>query len=647
MGLRVFLATTVLVSIAAASAGQDATLASLSKEIDLGQVAHVAGVNITTISGSPNYCYPVDYHFEYSYDEKGDYWFPLSGSEYADMPEPTGTVTHPFAAKVLARRLRIVATEVAPPNSPPGDFQLLEISSILGEASFPFETSSGQYYDAQLNMLWAVYGNFWDGTNVTMKFGNEPAWYEWLALKYAWSTSTVDLMDHLKNALIVPWAQSSDGYLWSWGSQEKWPTGDGSYHQDNNAKYILGAWRIWCWTRDDGFFDKADGSSRPDAPRPDVSEGRTVKEKLREAMRYLEESLQGNLGGIQIEDNGMENTGRTDGEPTNYWDNWRFGYYNAANNVYYYAALEAMAQMESHWGNETRAVQLRSWAEGCRGDYFEKFWDSDKGRFIACVDKDGTRWDFGGTFHNLEALAYGLGDQAKADSVFAWLDGERIVSEDTSTGEDIYAWKFAPRANTLKIESIGPPYWWFSLNGAIRVDQNARWDVHLENGGAIFYTSYYDLMARLRWLGPDNALARLNVILDEFKVDQLRRDPNTWQLGIVGEFPESGLVPCALVHGFAGIEANGVGLHIRPRLPSAWDYLTIRGVNWAGRELTITARHNGMDIASSENSSGDVYIGSQVLSPGSRISGAVRPGGVLLATEPYDSSQADALWQIK
>jgi hypothetical protein len=633
------------------SAGHATSNATEWLQIDFSRIIHLAGVRMTPrLFQGTSYGYPVDYRFEYSYDETGQHWFALDGANYKNQPVPSAVVTHNFAAQVLARRVRIVATNLGKDNFNNYYFQLAEFEPIAGTGVFPFGTSNSEFYDARLNMLWAVYGDFRDaasaGSAATYIFGNEPAWYEWLGLKYGWSASTVGHLGTLRNSRILPWPQSADGYVWSWANQEKWPTGNGSYHQENNARYILGAWRIWCWTRDDSFFEQRDWSSTAPAPRPDVSgDGRTMRQKLREAMRYIEESLQGNLGGIQIEDNGMGNTGRPDGEPSNYWDNWPFGHLNAYNNIYYYAALEAMAQMESYWGNYARATELRQRREGLRHTYFEKFWDAAKGRFIACIDKDGKRWDFGGTFHNIEALAYGLGDQAKADKIFDWLDGARTIAGDTSTGADIYAWKFAPRANTLKIESVGPPYWWFSLNGAIVVTPgtgNARWPMHLENGGAIFYTSYYDLMARLRWRGPDNALARLNTILDEFKIDQLRRDPNVWQLGIIGEFPESGLVPCFLVYGFAGMEPGVDGLRIRPQLPSSWEHLAVRDVRWAGCNLTITVRTNQVQVATSSGSPRAVYLGNTSISPGNQATADIQPGGSALLTLSARSAAAPA-----
>ena len=215
------------------------------------------------------------------------------------------------------------------------------------------------------------------------------------------------------------------------------------------------------------------------------------------------------------------------------------------------------------------------------------FWDPAKGRYVSTIDKTGKVWDFGSTFINLEALAYGLGDSLKAQAIFAWLDGARIIPGETSQGADIYAWKFAPRANTLAIESTGPPYWWESLGGAINVDGNAGWDRHLENGGAIFYTSYYDIIARIKYLGPDNALQRLNAIVAEFEIDQLRRDPDTWKFGIIGEFPESGLVPCVLIYGFAGLSADSAGLHVAPQLPSAWEWLKLKDLAYAGTILSL------------------------------------------------------------
>jgi hypothetical protein len=54
---------------------------------------------------------------------------------------------------------------------------------------------------------------------------------------------------------------------------------------------------------------------------------------------------------------------------------------------------------------------------------------------------DGVKHDSGYTFLNLEILARGLGNQDKANKIFAWLDSD----------SDIYHYEFAPRTNSYNI----------------------------------------------------------------------------------------------------------------------------------------------------------------------------------------------------
>ena len=151
--------------------------------------------------------------------------------------------------------------------------------------------------------------------------------------------------------------------------------------------------------------------------------------------------------------------------------------------------------------------------------YSETFWDDEKGRFIGCVDVDGARHDYGFTFVNVEAMAYGLADEGQARRIYEWME-----TQPTSTGEaDTYTrWLFAPRATTLHNPRWHPekgklsdapqePWWQFGWRGTEYGDQ-------CQDGGAILYTSFFDLMARSKHLGPDNALERWREILDRWQV---------------------------------------------------------------------------------------------------------------------------------
>ncbi len=452
----------------------------------------------------------------------------------------------------------------------------------------------------QMNLMWATFGR---GENVSLTpMGNEPGWYEWMARKHCWS-DTPKWREALRGYL-VNWPQAEDGYLWTWGSEEGWPTHH-VRHNENNGKYIMAACKYYCWQGGLAFLDSKDETTTQSRQpnQSDASEGRTVLEKIRAAMAYQLTTLEGRSGLAIVTDPKCDGT--VDGMPSDYWDNFRFGYKSAYVNIYFYGSLVAMADLEESLGEDARSEELRALAARVRQEFGKTFWDEDKGRFIGCIDKTGRTWDFGFTYLNLEAVAYGLATQSQAIRIFEWLDGKRIIASDKqqvgermtgAIGTEIYDLGWAPRSTTRAVESIqvDGKYWWWHLNNRITVDGNASYGEHLENGGAIFYVSHYDLMARLRTFGPDNAWSRFDAILCEFRKDQLKRDPKNnkgaaWKWGIIGEFPESGLVPATVALGFMGLDATADALVVRPRLPGALPWLTVHHVNYRGGVYSIRA----------------------------------------------------------
>jgi len=478
-----------------------------------------------------------------------------------------------------------------------------------------FKTGAVGDVSRQMSQMWAIFGR---GENVKLTpFGNEPGWYEWMARKHCWS-DTPNYRDVLQSAL-VNWPQAKDGYIWTWGTEEGWPTHH-VRHNENNAKYILAAWRYHCWQGGTEFLKELDSTSNKSV-RPnqiDVSNGRTVLQKLRAAMNYQLITLQGQSGLAIISDPACDGT--VDGMPSDYWDNFRFGYKSAYLNIYFYASLVAMADLEASLGDRQQASKLTELSNRVKESYSRTFWDAGKGRFIGCVDRTGRSWDFGFTYLNLEAVTYGLASEQQSVRIFEWLDGKRIIADDKqkigdrmtgATGAEIYALQWAPLSTTRAVESIkvDGKYWWWHLGNKITVDHNASYGEHLENGGAIFYVSHYDMMARLRTFGPDNAWRRFEGILNEFRKDQLKRDPknnkgNAWKWGIIGEFPESGLVPATIALGFMGLSASPDALVVRPRLPQTLPWLEVQHVNYCGGTYSIRADNGSIRIKAISQSAG-------------------------------------------
>ena len=467
----------------------------------------------------------------------------------------------------------------------------------------------------QMSMMWAIFGR---GENVQLTpFGNEPGWYEWMARKHCWSDTPK--YREVLHSYLVNWPQAKDGYIWTWQTEEGWPTHH-VRHNENNAKYILAAWRYYCWQGGSAFLQELDStttkSARPE--QSDVSNGCTVLQKLRAAMDYQLTTLDGQSGLAIITDPACDGT--VDGMPSDYWDNFRFGYKSAYTNIYFYASLLAMADLEASLGDAKRATELMALSKRVQENYSKTFWDVKNGRFIGCVDRTGRTWDFGFTYLNLEAIAYGLASDQQAAQIFEWLDGKRIIADDKqkvgnrmtgATGAEIYALQWAPLATTRAVESIkvDGKYWWWHLGNQITADNNASYGEHLENGGAIFYVSHYDMMARLRTYGPDNAWQRFEGILNEFRKDELKRDPENnkgaaWKWGIIGEFPESGLVPATIALGFMGLNASPDALVVNPRLPQALPWMEVQHVHYRGATYSVRADKERIRIKALSQSTG-------------------------------------------
>jgi hypothetical protein len=87
--------------------------------------------------------------------------------------------------------------------------------------------------------------------------------------------------------------------------------------------------------------------------------------------------------------------------------------------------------------------------------------------------------------------------------------------------------------------------------------------------------------------------------MSEFHKDSLRRNRymsyiqngkqgvGEYSEGVLGEFPESGLVPLTFVTGFLGINSCDQGLKITPSLPEAYDFAGIREYHFGNRVYSI------------------------------------------------------------
>lgn len=530
----------------------------------------------------PGTDFPSHFRIEYSING-GETWQKLNTVQCLFFPDP-GSQRVAFSFNgVAANAVRLLVT-----RSVPGQEVGLGKMELSGSKELLFDCSARGPFIAGLNNLWLAYGSAvnevhldyvtWGQSKRPFESGvsymGNAEWMAWDALQMGWTNSR-ELQELRAKWLDYP--LDPDGYVWACPADPRHLFHN--RHYDNNACYINGVVHYYLHTGDDAFLR-----------HPCATTGLANLEKIRLAMRYQLETLGGTNGVLTIAD--PEVNGTAAGKSGNYWDYYKFGYQSALDNAEFYRSLQRMARLERSLGNASKAAEFEALAARTKKKYNELFWNDATGRYIGCIDANGVRRDYGFTFVNLHALAYGLADPPRARRILEWLDGERIVAGEKSTGKDIYHFKIGPRSNTIDMATV--PEWVETWGGELDPARQGRYGMQIQNGGVIFYTSYYDLGARLKYQGIDGAMRRLKAIMDEFEQDEIRRiDSNhvghTLILGVLLCFPESGLVPMFYLDGILGLEPVADGLRIAPSLPSGWNWASVKSYWFKGREYAIRA----------------------------------------------------------
>jgi len=374
----------------------------------------------------------------------------------------------------------------------------------------------------------------------------------------------------------------------------------------NNTSFIIASCRYYLWTGDDAFL-------------------RQNMDRIRAAAHYLRSSLGGDRDSlVTIDYWGHDGTSGISpklrighGIGSDYWDLLPMGNKSAGTNIYYVEAMRSMGILEraalrigckrNPYGENADSFDKQALA--AKKKFVDTFWDDQAGRFMGCIDVDGVKHDYGFTFLNLEALFYGLGDRDKASKIFSWLDGDRKIDGDTSTGSDIYRWRFAPRSTTKRNTDW---YVWLWKD-----PKNVPFGGQVQDGGASAYVSFYDIMGRIKWKGADDGWKRFKSVMDWYadvwdaggyrayynggERGTLQGGGKPGGLGIDAEFTETALVPLVFLYGFLGINATTEGLEIQPNLPSELEYAGVEGLSYLGAEFTITVKRDGITVKCNKN----------------------------------------------
>ena len=284
-------------------------------------------------------------------------------------------------------------------------------------------------------------------------------------------------------------------------------------HTINNPNFIRGCHDYFAWSRDLTFL------------RGQIA-------RIRTAMRFIMREFDtrhrkcvyttwpGHEGrsGVRYVD-GKKVIVPGEGIGSNYWDLLPFGGEDALATIYYYDALLDLADLEEQiaahpeWNVATGAdafdpADLRKHAQEVK-DYGDE----------AVLEREDRPLRHGRSRRPTARLRLHVPQQRgrllstsprpnRPSRSTPGSSGQRKVEGDTATGEDIYHWRFAPRATTRRNLDY---YFWGWSN-----PESVPWGYQVQDGGAVLGFSYHDLMARLKTAGPDDAWQRLRQILDWF-----------------------------------------------------------------------------------------------------------------------------------
>ena len=245
------------------------------------------------------------------------------------------------------------------------------------------------------------------------------------------------------------------------------------------------------------------------------------------------------------------------------------------------------------------------------------FFDMEKGRFIEGFNMHGNVVDYGSTIFNNMVIAAGMATEYQSDKVVEWISGERIVAGDDATGYEgnleeylnygIYDYEFAPRTTTVKNSE--------QYTSGHYTEAKKAYSASCQDGGAILFTSYYDLMARIQTKGVDNAYERLKGIRDWYLKVYNYSQENGYGgaqfyrgyynsevgiplqgmnvagcLGLDSEFLENAIVYSIVPFGFFNLEGIGVkNLSVTPNVPEELDFWRMENLMYNGVRYDLEA----------------------------------------------------------
>lgn len=302
-------------------------------------------------------------------------------------------------------------------------------------------------------------------------------------------------------------------------------------------------------------------------------------------------------------------------------------FYNALNDMIYLEEMAAAmnisaakqsvqtvnAQMNGYdvYSPDT-AQSLYALRDAFPAKFQAEFWNEETGRFHAghYDNESSLAMDHGYLTFNEQAIIAGLATDAQTKKIMQWIDGERTVKGDNSTGEDIYYYECAPRSNT---QDIGTDFYWAT---------SESWDGNVQNGGSAVHLSYYDIFAESK-VNATKSLAKLKNIQSWYEKVKaaggegtqfyrayynnaslntkniiLQGGNTSGTLGLDYEFLEAALLFCAIPDAYFGLGTLSSGaLTFAPNMPDGLDWWRMENLTYNGMYYDVTVSKYFLEIS--------------------------------------------------
>lgn len=275
------------------------------------------------------------------------------------------------------------------------------------------------------------------------------------------------------------------------------------------------------------------------------------------------------------------------GCPNWYFDGIKASGTLAYHNIFYYAALRAMAEMAAAVGQPERQTHYAKLADGVKQEFNRRFWGetacgAGNPAFFDWVDSEGVGHGHFMSLVQYPAIVLGLASKEQTARILDTA-GRRLAvlaQENGYTGEGTLDLLW-PVPQKLCVGSVGAGFGKY------------------QNGGMLLTWTYWEIVARAQNGDAAGAWERMRRFAARAARTNWFEGENSFTMdgqpfgwGSEPYLSDQVTVPAALIDGFLGVRRTGKDFTLTPALPPGWKEMAAELLH-LGRRYRVTAQADG------------------------------------------------------